>query len=276
MKTGIFRKYLSAAVLLSVIALPLSSFCADNPPEKKKEPAKDYSPYPPPGSGYVTDNAGLLKEDQEERIEKWLWQAESKTGVEMAVVTIYSIKDYKGTDNSSIESFAKGLFDKYGIGNLPKDDGILLLVAVKDRKARIELGKHYGHSRDADANRIMQDVIIPEFKKDDYAAGITKGVEAILSEFAGLRVSFPWSLVIIPLAIIVLGLIAYSLFKNGKKGWGWVLVGIIVILVLALIRIIFTIVSNMPKGPSSGWSSGGFGGGFGGGSSGGGGATGSW
>jgi uncharacterized protein len=184
MKIRAFSSFLFAAVMLSMVVLPLSSFSADNPPEKKKEPAKDYSPYPPPDSGYVTDNANLLTKDQEECIEKWLWQTESKTGVEIIVVTIYSIKDYKGTDNSSIESFAKGLFDKYGIGNLPKNDGILLLIAVRDRKARIELGKHYGNSRDKDASRIMQNVIIPEFRKDNYAAGITEGVKAILKDFA--------------------------------------------------------------------------------------------
>jgi len=159
---------------------------------------------------------------------------------------------------------------------MPKDNGILLLVAVKDRKARIELGKGYGHSRDADSNRIMQKVILPEFKKNDYAAGITSGVEAIMEEFAGVRVRFPWEFVIIPLAIIILILIAISLFRNGKRGWGWVVIGAIFILVLLLIRLIVTFSRHMPSGPSSSWSSGGFGGGFGGGSSGGGGATGSW
>jgi uncharacterized protein len=122
----------------------------------------------------------------------------------------------------------------------------------------------------------MQNVIIPKFKQNDYAGGITNGVKAILGEFAGLRVGFPWELVTIPIAIIVLALIAYSLFKNGKRGWGWVVVGFIFVLVLALINVIVTVFRHMPDTPSSSWSSGGFGGGFGGGSSGGGGATGSW
>jgi uncharacterized protein len=272
LKKWIFTASLAFGVLCSSFVYAVDA--AEQAPDKKE--VKDYSPYPAPGSGYVTDNARLLTRDQEEKIETWLWQAESKTGIEIAVVTIDSIKDYKGTDNSSIESFAAGLFNKYGIGNLPRNDGVLLLVAVGDRKARIELGEYYGHSRDADANRIMQNVIIPKFKQNDYAGGITNGVKAILGEFAGLRVGFPWELVTIPIAIIVLALIAYSLFKNGKRGWGWVVVGFIFVLVLALINVIVTVFRHMPDTPSSSWSSGGFGGGFGGGSSGGGGATGSW
>ena len=275
MKNRILHRYFFVFSLLCIAVLPLSLAYAQDVKEKKKV-RKDYSPYPAPDSGYVSDTANLLTKEQEERIENLLWQTESKTGVEIAVVTIYSIKDYKGTANSSIESFAAGLFNKYGIGNMPKDNGILLVVAVKDRKARIELGKFYGHSRDADSNRIMQDVIIPQFKKNDYDVGIAKGVEAIIYEFAGLRVRFPWEFIYIPVAIILLIMVAVSLFKNGKKGWGWVVVGVIFILILILIKLIFTVGRHMPSTSSDSWSPGGFGGGFGGGSSGGGGATGSW
>ena len=126
---------------------------------------EDYAPYPEPDAGYVTDLAGLLDRDEQEQIEQWLWQVEAKTGVEIAVVTIRSISDFPGSANNSIESFATGLYDKYGIGNLPNNDGVLLLVARQDRKARIELGKGYGRTRDADAVRIMEDRIIPEFKE---------------------------------------------------------------------------------------------------------------
>ena len=107
------------------------------------KPKPNYGPYPPADNGYVTDLADALTKDEEEEIEKWLWQTESKTNVEIAVVTILSIQDYPGADVSSIENFATGLFNTYGIGNMPKNDGVLLLVAVKDRKARIELGGGY-------------------------------------------------------------------------------------------------------------------------------------
>lgn len=237
---------------------------------------KSYAPYPSPDAGYVTDLADLLSDDEEERIEQWLWQVESRTGVEMAVLTIQSIEDYPQTQNRSIEDFARGLFDAYGIGNLPKNDGALLVVAVRDRKARIELGAGYGHRRDGDANAIMQNRIIPHFKNNDYAGGILAGVKGMMSEFAGVRVGINWPLILIPVAIVVLGMIAASLFRSGKRGWGWVCVGLIIVLILALIRVIVTVSRHMPESSSESWSSGGFGGGFGGGFSGGGGATGSW
>jgi uncharacterized protein len=116
----------------------------------------------------VTDLADLLTRDQEEQIEQWLWQVERKTGVEMVVVTIDSIRDYPGTPNRSIEQFATAFFDKYGIGNLPKNDGVLLLVARKDRKARIELGAFCGRKRDADSTRMMERTILPRFKEGEY------------------------------------------------------------------------------------------------------------
>lgn len=267
-------------LLLLLLSLPLinaqgQTGDVEPPPTAEQHQQKDYAPFPQPGAGYVTDIGNALTDDEEERIERWLWQVESKTGVEVIVVILNSIRDYPNTLNSSIESFATALFNKYGIGNMPKNDGVLLLVALKDRKARIELGACYGHSRDADAQRIMNRVIIPRFKKADYVGGITEGTRAICTEFARVRIGLPWRLIILLVAIPLVGLVAFSLFKNGKRGWGWVFVGLLIILVLAAIAIIITTLKHLPRSSSSSWSSGGMGG-FGGGSSGGGGATGSW
>ena len=277
----------SSAAALAALAVALGSGAA-RPQEEWDEvdgeqiaadgvdTKKGYAPYPKPDAGHVSDNAGLLSVAEEERIERWIWQTESRTGVEIAVVTIGSIRDYPGTANRTIEAFARGLFDRYGIGNMPKNDGVLLLVAVKDRKARIEIGAGHGRSRDGDANAIMQGTIVPRFKKGDYAGGITDGVRAVMQEFAGLRIGWNWPLIIVVVLIAVMILVTVSLFRNGKRGWGWVSVGVLIILVLGLIRILSTVYRHMPQGSSSSWSSGGFGGSFGGGFSGGGGATGSW
>jgi len=236
----------------------------------------DYSPYPNPDTGYVTDIAGILTPEQEERIERWLWQVESRTGKEIVVVVIRTIHEYPGANVESIESFARGLFDKYGIGNMPGNDGVLLLVAVHDRKARIELGAAYGHNRDADAEAIMRGTIVPAFKNEDYPGGISAGVKAIAQEFAGVEIGFPWRIVLVFAGSMAIGLIGFSLVASGKRGWGWVCVGLALVLVLWAIWMLFTILKHMPRTRSRGWSHGGFGGGFGGGFSGGGGATGSW
>jgi len=270
---------LLAAVAVIAAALPArAQDDAGEPAEPAFGPGggASYAPYPAPDAGYVTDLADLLSPDREERIERWLWQVEARSGVEIAIVTIYSIKDYPDTANLSIESFARKLFDTYGIGNMPENNGVLLLVAVKDRKARIELGAGHGNLRDRDARRIMDNEIVPYFKKSDYAGGITSGVREIIGEFAGCRVGVPWSLIIAIAAVPIVAAIAFSLFKNGKRGWGWVCVGLLIVLLLAVLKIVSAILEAMPESSSSSWSSGGFGGGFGGGFSGGGGATGSW
>lgn len=235
---------------------------------------KDHTPFPNPDAGYVTDHANLLTHKQEQDIESWLSTTEKKKGLEIVVVTIDSIKDYPGTPNENIESFATALFNTWGIGNMPTNDGILLLIAWQDRKARIELGAGYGRIHDRDANRIMQRKIIPQLRKNRYAKGITAGTRAIIKEFGGINFVSGWVMILIPVVILVLILAAISLFRNGKRGWGWVCLGLIIILVLLFILLLKTAGESLASG--SGHDGDGFGGGFGGGSSGGGGTTGSW
>ncbi len=264
---------------LTVLLLFSSGFrlCAQSPTETTPvaDLPKDYSPYPAPWGGYVTDMAGIIMEEDEKYLNVMIYQTEKKTGFEMAIVTINSIRDYPGGGNT-LEEFAIGLFNKYGIGNLPENKGILLIVARQDRKARIELGAGYGHSRDDDAQKIMNGIVIPYFKKDRYSKGIVEGSRAIAREFGSARWAFAWSLVIIPVAIILLIAVAVSLFRNGKKGWGWVIVGIIFILLIVLFKILGRVMRGIGEAVSQGGTPGGFGGGFGGGFSGGGGASGSW
>jgi len=143
-----------------------------------------------------------LTTEDELNIERWLLEFEKQSDVEIIVVTINSLVGYKGTRNLSIETFATALFNTYGIGNMPNNDGVLLLISKDDREARIELGKHYGANRDDDASRIMQKIIIPQFKTGNYSEGIVDGTEAIVYEFAEMRVTFPWRLVGIALAVL--------------------------------------------------------------------------
>ena len=72
-------------------------------PIPKKRAEKDYSPFPRPDAGYITDKANVLGKKVENRIERWLWEIEKKTKVEIIVVTIISIKDFIDTPNDNIE-----------------------------------------------------------------------------------------------------------------------------------------------------------------------------
>lgn len=275
------NRFLTAGLIAIIVVShgPVSAQQAEAPDPKHHkgvdiENRAAESPWPKPDRGYVTDLGNLLTKPEEEQIEQWLWKTEEETGVEVAVMTIKSMDDYPNANVTTIEQFAQGMFDHYGIGNLPENDGVLLLVSKLDRKARIELGAGYGRRRDRDASAIMQGTIVPAFQNDNYSEGITDGVKEILHEFAGVRIGLNWPLIMLMGSVPIVGLISFSLFKNGKRGWGWVCVGLLAVILFAIFRMIGRAAND--AGDSGSWSSGGFGGGFGGGFSGGGGATGSW
>ena len=114
-----------AVIFGSVVCGGATGVCGDaellpERPEGAVESDADIGAYPRPDAGYVTDLADMLSRDEEERIEQLLWRAEAEKGVEIAVVTIDSLKEYPGTANDAIESFAREMFNRYRIGNLPK------------------------------------------------------------------------------------------------------------------------------------------------------------
>jgi uncharacterized protein len=155
---------------------------------------------------------------------------------------------------------------------MPRNDGVLLLVAVRDRKARIELGAGYGHARDKDAMSVMNGKILPCFRREEYAEGIIRGTRALMGRFGRVFLVPWWLKWALVGAIGGLIPIAVSLFRNGKRGWAWVAVGLIIVLLLALVWLLRRTVEAVSENGASPGGLGGFGGGF----SGGGGATGSW
>lgn len=235
--------------------------------------AQNYAPYPKPDAGYVSDHAQILDAEEEERIEQWLLAVEKQSGTEIIVVTIPALAAYPGTANESIERFSTALFNRWGVGNRATNDGILFLVALGDRKARIELGDGHPPARDAAAAEIMAGTIVPKFRNGDYAAGITNGVKEIVHQFTPVRITFRWSLVVVPLVALALLAAGVSLVMHGKRGWGWVLIGLALVVIVAFLYALAAAARKRTE--SSGWAAGGLGG-FGGGSSSGRGATGSW
>jgi uncharacterized protein len=94
----------------------------------------------------------------------------------MVVVTVQSLG---GRD---VAAFTKELGNNWGIGRAEQNDGIILLVAPKERKARIEVGLGLEQTLpNALCQQIMDAKIIPHFRSGDYAGGITAGVTAIIS-----------------------------------------------------------------------------------------------
>lgn len=115
-----------------------------------------------------------------------------------------------------IESYALNMFNYWGIGTRVNSEGILLLVSSGDRKARIELGEGYAHQKDDLAREIMQEVIIPKFKNQEYSAGIREGVQALDKLARGMPVkTAPWWHGALFVGLVVLGIgAAISLIRS--------------------------------------------------------------
>lgn len=128
----------------------------------------------PEYQGFVNDYAGLLSPAVKTQLDAKLSQLEMDTTAEVAVVTVKSL------EGESVDEYAVRLFEKWKIGKKDKDNGVLFLVALDDRKMRIEVG--YGLEpliTDGRAGRIRDNDVIPRFKEDDYEGGITAGVTSI-------------------------------------------------------------------------------------------------
>lgn len=228
-------------------------------------------PMRPGDREFIRDEAGLIETADQEKIRAACDKLLTEERVPIIVVTIKSLADY-GAHGLSIDAYARSLFDAWGIGSEGYNYGVLLLVSVADRKARIELGESWAHTRDADAKRIMDGIIVPNFKAQRFSAGITQGVQALDTLARGLVVSVPrpWWQPPLFLGLLALGIgVAISLIRSGHSGWGWGLLAAIGVIVVGGLVGMFT-----RSGSSSG--RGYQGSSFGGGHGGGGGATGSW
>ncbi|MFC1577345.1 TPM domain-containing protein [Candidatus Omnitrophota bacterium] len=232
--------------------------------------------YPERPQGYVNDYARALDAKDGSAISSLAYELDEKTGAQLAVVTVNSTKP------ETIEGYAVTLFERWGIGRKGKDSGVLLLIAVQDRKLRIEPGYGLeGALPDAVCDRIIRDTIVPYFKSGRYSEGILRGSAAIVSVIANeykveisgsaaLRtpaappkktplqsiLHFLFTLVIFIIFLqLRMGLFGLLLLGSGRRRGGYWYGGGV--------------------GGSSGGFGGGFGG-FGGGFSGGGGSSGGW
>ncbi|MCU0857596.1 MAG: TPM domain-containing protein [Pontiellaceae bacterium] len=135
--------------------------------------------------GRVNDFAGVMSAEDRSATERLLAELENKTGVQIAVVSL------KSMEGGQIDDFATRLFERWGIGQKGKDNGLLLLAAIEDRKVRVEVGYGLeGILSDAAAGRLIDQYIVPFFRSGDYSGGLRKGAEALASVTAsGLGVA---------------------------------------------------------------------------------------
>ena len=127
-------------------------------------------------SGRINDYAGILSETAVNDIEKTLKDFEQKTTCQIAVLTIKSL------EGENLEEFSIKVAETWKLGKKKKDNGVLLLIAQNDRQMRIEVGYGLeGSLTDYASGRIIANEIVPLFKIGDYNAGITNGVNAVIS-----------------------------------------------------------------------------------------------
>jgi uncharacterized protein len=142
-------------------------------------PTQSVAPtYPEPLTAFVSDFADILDPSTEARITEMLTAARDDPGAEIAVVTVGSRRDYG--PHPSIQRFANGLFNAWGIGAAEPNNGILILVAADDREMRIELGSGHAPAWAFTAEEIVHRTMLPSFRTGDLPAGIEAGTQAAI------------------------------------------------------------------------------------------------
>jgi uncharacterized protein len=142
----------------------------------------DAGPWPAPADPFVTDLAEVLPAPEEEALRSKLQALKAETGVEMTALTIVTRGDYD--PSASIEAFATGLFNAWGIGDAARNDGILVLVAARDREMRVELGAAYDQGYDVLAQDIVSRFFLPDIREGNLARGIVSGSDEVMARIA--------------------------------------------------------------------------------------------
>ncbi len=124
---------------------------------------------------YVTDQAGVLTAGEVSTLETMLRDYDRRTSTQIVVLIV------PGLEGESIEEYAIAVAEKNRIGREGKDNGLLFLVSVNDRKLRFEVG--YGLEpvlTDAMTSTIIRRIIVPRFRQGDYYGGIKAGLETAM------------------------------------------------------------------------------------------------
>jgi len=221
----------------------------------------------PPLTGRVVDDAHILSAQTQRQLTAQLAQEEKRSGDQIVVATLPSVQ------GATLEQYGYQLGRAWGIGQKGKNNGALLIVVPSTHDVRIDAGYGLeGQLTDAQSRIIIDQMMLPQFRRGDYDGGVLAGTQAMIRVLGGNPLSAsddntsdqhqdqrggggtPWTIIIVILIWMVFGRFLWPLLFLGG-GWG-----------------------------SRGWSGGGgFGGGFGGGgfsggggSFGGGGASGHW
>ena len=162
-KTDCVNKIFHVLVVLALVLLPAELFAI--------------SVVPQTSVFYVNDAAGLLSEETEQYIVSINDKLRAASGAQVVVVTV---PDMGG---ASLEEYATALFRTYGIGDAKKNNGVLMLLALKERQSRIEVGYGLeGVLTDGKTGGIQDKYMIPYYKEGKWGEGVVNGFNAIIDE----------------------------------------------------------------------------------------------
>ncbi|APF17511.1 TPM domain-containing protein [Caldithrix abyssi] len=132
-------------------------------------------------TSWVNDYAGVLSEQQKAQLNAALSDLEKRTSNQIFIAIFKKLPE-----NSYLEDFTNRLFEKWRPGLPDKDNGLLITIFIEDRKARIEVG--YGLEdvvTDAQARQVLDNMMIPYFKKGDYFSGLASGLNVLIPAVEG-------------------------------------------------------------------------------------------
>jgi uncharacterized protein len=131
----------------------------------------------PSHQGWVNDTANVLSEPDRRRLSDKLSHYHEETFHQLMVLIVPSLS------GESIETFSYRVANSWGVGYKGLDNGILVTLAMKERKVRIELGKGMRrYISDAKATSIIESAMTPAFAKGDFAGGLEHGLDQLMGE----------------------------------------------------------------------------------------------
>lgn len=239
--------------------------------------------------GYVSDFAGVIDAQSKAEIEDYAGRLQQATGAQLAFVTLPSLQ------GEPIEDVTNDIFHAWGVGQKNEDNGAMVLLAVSDRKTRLEVGGGLGGIIPDSMAGLLLDDMRPALRQSQYGQAMLAAAErlgATIAQSKGVQIaapamrqriprstrdSIPWPLIFIGIFVLLMLLRGGGGTRYGGGGGGGFWTGLLLGSIL-----------NSGRGWSGGGrDGGGFGGfdsggggggfgGFGGGDSGGGGASSDW
>ncbi|MBL8122379.1 TPM domain-containing protein [Candidatus Saccharibacteria bacterium] len=182
-----------------------------------------------PSQTAILDQAQVIEDSAESQLSKKLIDYKAKTGNEIAILTIKSL------EGEDVFDYSFRVAQNWGVGSKEANNGVLIFVAVEDRRSYIQVGRGLEpYLTDLQTSLIQREKMSPQFKQGNYTAGLTQGVQATIDVIGGERLSEPnnqssgsgWLEPVIYLGFFTVAYLA-SFLARSKSWWAGGVIGAI-------------------------------------------------